>query len=104
MKQPSSIIVFMFLAKQRKKIGVVTASPEARTLRAKLDVAFFGWVWLIVESGNILRVRNLLHANSFAVEVKNERVEAFTFESFYLLFLVFLSTLLFVSAALELLF
>ena len=85
-------------------IGVVTASPEVGTSRAKLDVAFFGWVWIIVESGNILHMRNLLRANSSATEVKNERVEVFACESFYLLLLFFLSALLFVSAALELLF
>ena len=73
-------------------------------MRAKLDVAFFGWVWLIVECGNILYVRKLLRAKSPALEVKNERVEAFAYESFYLLLLFFLSTLLFVYAALELLF
>ena len=65
-----------------KTIGVVKASPEAGTSHAKLDVAFFGWVWLIVESGNILRVQNLLCANSSTTEVKNERVEAFTCELF----------------------
>ena len=61
-------------------------------------------MWLIVESGNILHVRKLLRAKSSAPEVKNERVEAFTCESFYLLLLFFLSALLFVFAALELLF
>ena len=72
-----------------KTIGVVTTSPEAKISRAKLDVAFFGWVWFIVERGNILCMRNLLRANSSAAEVKNERVEAFACESFYLLLLFF---------------
>ena len=61
------------------------AFPEAGTSHAKVDVAFFGWVWLIVESRNILCMLNLLRANSSAAEVKNERVEAFAYESFYLL-------------------
>ena len=62
-------------------------SLEAGTLHAKLDVAFFGWVWLIVESENILCVRKLLCAKSFAPEVKNECVEDFMYKSFYLLFI-----------------
>ena len=62
--------------------GVVMASPEARTSGVKLDVAFFGWVWLIVECGNILCMRKLLHAKSYAL-VKNEHVEAFAYKSFY---------------------
>ena len=61
-------------------IGVVTASPEAGSLHAKVDMAFSGWVWLIVESGNILCLRKLLHTNSSAVEVRNERVEVFACE------------------------
>ena len=65
------------------------ASPEAGTSRAKLDVAFFGWVWYIVESGNILHMRKLLRARSSAPEMKKERVEAFACESFYLLLLFF---------------
>ena len=36
-------------------LGVLMASPEVGTSCAKLDVAFFGWVWLIVESGDILK-------------------------------------------------
>ena len=51
-------------------LGVVMASLEAGTSCAKLDVAFFGWVWLIVERGNILRVRKLLHVKSSSPEVK----------------------------------
>ena len=70
-------------------LGVVMASPEAGTSRVKLDVAFFGWVWLIVECGNIFRMRKLLCAKSCALEVKNERVEAFVCELFYLLLLFF---------------
>ena len=42
---------------------------------------------LIMESGNILCLRKLLHANSSTAEVKNKRVEAFACESFYLLLL-----------------
>ena len=67
-------------------------------MRAKLDVAFFGWVWLIVESRNILCMQNLRCANSSIVEVKNKRMEAFVVVP------VFLYALLFVSTALELLF
>ena len=77
-------------------IGVVTASLEAGSSRAKIDVAFFGWFWLIVESRNIFCLRRPLHANSSVAEVK-ECVEAFACKSFYLL-------LLFLSLALELLF
>ena len=72
-----------------RTIGVVTASPEAGSSRAKMDVAFSGWVWLIVESGNILHLQKLLRANSSTAEVKNERVEAFVCELFYLLLLFF---------------
>ena len=70
-------------------LGVITASPEAGTSHAKLDVAFFSWVWLIVESGNILHMRKLLHAKSSTPDVKNERVKAFACEPFYLLLLFF---------------
>ena len=63
----------------------------------KIDVAFFGWFWLIVESRNILCLRRPLHANSSIAEVKKECVEAFACKSFYVL-------LLFLSATLELLF
>ena len=73
------------------RVEVVTASPEAGSSRAKIDMAFFDWFWLIVESGNILRLRRPLCANSSAAEVKKERVEAFTCESFYLLLLSFFS-------------
>ena len=41
----------------------------------------------------ILRVRKLLHAKYSALEVKNERVEAFVCESFYLLLLFFICSL-----------
>ena len=74
---------------QNPTLGVVTASSEAETSRAKLDVAIFGWVWLIVESENILHMQKLLRAKSSAPEVKNERVETFVCESFYLLLLYF---------------
>ena len=65
-------------------LGVVTASPEAEagSSRAKIDVAFFGWFWLIVESGIILHLRRPLRANPSTAEVKKERVEAFTYKSF----------------------
>ena len=65
------------------------ASPEAGSSCAKIDVAFFGWFWLIVESKNILRLRSPLHANSSAAEVKKERMEAFACKSFYLPLLFF---------------
>ena len=70
-------------------IGVVSASPKARSSCAKIDVAFFGLFWLIVESRNILRLRRPFRANSYAAEVMKERVEAFACESFYLLLLFF---------------
>ena len=70
-------------------IEVVMASLEVGSSHAKMDVAFSGWVWLIVESGNILCLRKLLRANSSVAEVKNDRVEAFACESFYLLLLFF---------------
>ena len=70
-------------------VGVVMASPEAGSLRVKMDVAFSSWVWLIVERRNILCLQKLLHANSSVAEVKNERVEAFACELFYLLLLFF---------------
>ena len=73
------------------------ASPKVGSSHAKIDVAFFGWFWLIVESKNILHLRRHLRANSFVAEVKKEYVEAFTCESFYLL-------LLFLFPALELFF
>ena len=53
------------------------ASPEAGTSCVKLDVVFFSWVWLIMERRNVLCMRKLLRAKSFALEVKNECVEAF---------------------------
>ena len=65
------------------------ASPEAGSSLAKIDVAFFGWFWLIVESGNILCLRRPLYANSSAAEVKKELVKASACESFYLLLLFF---------------
>ena len=70
-------------------LGVITAFSEARSSHEKIDVAFFSWFLLIVESGNILCLRRPLRANSSIVEVKKERVEAFTQESFYLLLLFF---------------
>ena len=82
-------------------IRVVTASLEAKISRVKLDVAFFGWVWLIVESGNILCVRKLLRAKSSAPEVKNERVKAFACELFYLLSCLYLLLLSFFSCHLR---
>ena len=84
-------------------LGVVTASPEAVTLRAKLDMACFCWVSLIVEGRNILHMRKLCRAKSFAPEMKNKHVERFMCKSFYLL-LYFLSPLLVFSDTLELLF
>ena len=66
-------------------LGVVTTSPKAGSSHAKIDVAFFGWFWLIVESKNILCLRRPLCANSSIAEVKKERVEAFACESFYVL-------------------
>ena len=53
--------------------------------RAKIDMAFFSWFWLIVESRNILRLGRPLRANSSTAEVKKERMEVFACESFYLL-------------------
>ena len=66
-------------------LGVVMVSPEAVTSRAKSHVACSGLVSLVVEGRNILRMRKLRCAQSSAPEVKNERVEQFTCESFYLL-------------------
>ena len=68
-------------------LGVVTASPEAATSAAKIDVAIFGWFWLIVESGNILLLQRPLRGNSFATEVKKVRMEAFACEFFISRFL-----------------
>ena len=81
-------------------LGVVTASPEVGSSCVKIDVAFFGWFWLIVESENIFCLQRPLRANSSAAEVKKEHVEAFAYESFYLLLLFFLSVLLFLSTTL----
>ena len=58
-------------------LGVVTASLKTGSLHMKLNVAFFGWFWLILESGNILHLRKPLSANSSALEVKKEHMEAF---------------------------
>ena len=75
-------------------VGVVMASPEAGSSRAKIDVAFFGWFWLIVDSKNILC---LLRANSSAAKVKKEHVETFMCKSFYLLlFFFFIYSLVFI--------
>ena len=67
------------------------------TSHAKLDVAFFGWMWLIMECKNILCMRKLPYAKSSASEVKNEHVEAFACESFYLLSCLYLLLLSFFS-------
>ena len=70
-------------------IGVITASLEVGSSPTKIEVAFFGWFWLIMESKNILFLRRPLLANSFAAKVKNECLEAFVCESFCLLLLFF---------------
>ena len=88
-------LLSMCLLKSISEIGVVTASPEAGSSHVKIDLAFFGWFWLIVESKNILLLRRPLHANSSVAEVKKEHVEAFACESFYLLLLFFYRLLLF---------
>ena len=80
-------------------LGVVMASPEAATSRAKSHVACSGSVTLVVEGRNILCVQKLHHAQSSAPEVKNERVERFACESFYLLLLVFIYSLVFICSS-----
>ena len=69
-------------------IGVVTESPEVATSRAKSHVACSGLVSLIVEGKNILHKRKLRCAQSSAPEVKNECMERFACDSFYLHLLV----------------
>ena len=64
----------------------LTASPRQGLLVRKIDMAFFGWFWLIVDSRNILPLRRPLHVNSSASEVE-ECMEAFVYESFYLMLL-----------------
>ena len=78
-------------------------SLEATTSRTKSHVAYSSLVSLIVEGGNILCMQKLRRAQSSTLEVKNEHVERFMCELFYLLLLV-LSPLLVFAAALELLF
>ena len=80
-------------------LGVVTTSPEATTLRAKSHVAYSSLVSLVVEGGNILHVRKLYGAQSSAPEVKNKRMERFACESFYLLLMVFVCSLVFISSS-----
>ena len=80
-------------------IGIVTTSPEAMSSRAKLDVACFCWVSLVVKGMNILRMRKLRRAKSSASEVKNECVERFVCEWFYLLLLFFIYSLVFISSS-----
>ena len=75
------------------------ASPEAATSRAKSHVACSGLVSLVVKGENILRMRKLYCAQSSAPEVKNERVERFACELFYLLLLVFICSLVFISSS-----
>ena len=82
-------------------VGVVMASPKEATSHAKSHMACSGLVTLVVEGGNILHVRKLHRPQSFAPEVKNERVERFVCESFYLLscfYLLFLFLLLLLSS------
>ena len=85
--------------KEDPTVGVLTASPEAATSHAKSHVACSGLVSLVVEGRNILRVRKLCHAQSSALEVKNECVERFACESFYLLLVVFICSLVFISSS-----
>ena len=73
------------------------ASSKAATSRAKLHVVCSSSVSLVVEGGNILCMRELRCAQSSAPEVKNERVDRF--ESFYLLLLVFIYSLVFISSS-----
>ena len=70
------------------------ASLEAGTSHAKLDVAFFGWVWLIVESGNIFFVCETFSVLNLACGGLRVRVVL----SVLCVALFFLSALLFVSA------
>ena len=76
------------LRKLKIIIGVIMASPKVGSSHVKIDVAFFGWFWLIVERGNIFCLQRPLLASSSIAEVKKERMEAIVCESFYLLLFI----------------
>ena len=90
---------FVEVVVAKVSLGVVMASLEAAPSRAKSHVACSGSVSLVAEGGNILYMRKLRCAQSSTPEVKNERVERFACESFYLHLLVFICSLVFISSS-----
>ena len=85
-------------------VGIVKASPEVGSLLAKMDVAFFGWVWFIVEKWEYSLYAKDSLCQFFYCGGEERACRGFRMRIVLSTALIFLSALLFLSAALELLF